>query len=171
MNHRCVASIKKQKQNSLDTGIYNWECYVMSKLWRNHRYVLCWYVDPLLGHKYVSSYWKARYRNLRPVHREPRDSVLALATGHISISLGLVFRWAGSPFTSFTAGSALLKALPHLLTAFHSLFPAHTSLSFWTEHSIKCGNHLTSVLTSHEGRWHLVGRYSTRRLLWKCLWR
>ena len=58
----------------------------------------------------------------QPVQKESRDSILAVETAHMSISQDLVFRWTGSPLTSFTAGPALVKALLHLLIAFQCLF-------------------------------------------------
>ena len=86
----------------------------------------------------------------QPMHQEPHGSVLVVATGHMSISLGLpCIMW-----TSFIAGPALVKALPHLLIAFPCLLPAHNSLSFWEvrrfhemwEPSDTCVNLLWEVL-------------------------
>lgn len=119
-----------KKQNSFDPGVNNWE-YSMSCQNCAENIQLCEpLIVSLLKYKYLSSHRKPRYRNLGISNLCMRFS-LAVATGHRPISQGLVFRWTSSPFISFTAGSALVIALPHLLIAFHCLFSAHISLSFW----------------------------------------
>ena len=87
----------------------------------------------LLGHKCVSSHRKPRYRNLGVSSLCIRNHVvqsLLWDSSHVHLP-GPCVRWTGCPFASFTAGPALVKALPHLLNAFPCLLPALTSLSFW----------------------------------------
>ena len=98
--------------------------------------ILC-YTSPalivsLLGHKCVSSPRKPRYRNLGISSWCIRNHVVQSwlwDSSHVHFQ-GPCIRWMGSPFTSFAADPALVKGLPHLLTAFHCLLQAQTSLSF-----------------------------------------
>ena len=93
---------------------------------------MIWYgikhIISLLGHKYVSSHRKPGYSNLG-IRNHVVQSLL-WDSSHVHFP-GPCVRWTGCPFASFTAGPALVKALPHLLNAFPCLLPALTSLSFW----------------------------------------
>ena len=101
----------------------------MSKLCRKHP--VMWTIDSI-SVKIQVCLITQEAKIQKSGHQQPVHVVQpCYVTGHRPISQGLVFRWTSSPFTSFTAGSALVIALPHLLIAFHCLFSAHTSFSFW----------------------------------------
>ena len=96
----------------------------------------------------------------QPVHQEPRGSVLAV--GQLTCPFPGTLCWVNRlPFTSFTAGPALVKALPHLLTSCPSLLQP----SPWGQQLICLAFGGTSVCLSSGG---LMGVFQKRLFCMIC---
>ena len=150
-----------KKQNSFDPGVYNWEYSISCQNCAENIQICEPLIVSLLKYKYVSSHRKPRYRNLGISNLYTRSSPCYGDRSQAHFPGPCI--WVNKlPFTSFTAGSALVIALPHLLIAFHCLFPAHTSLSFWKvrihkmwKPSYICVNLLWGTLAPGWERWFI----------------